>query len=37
MVKIDGKVHPLRKLYQLKNQLVSGGELVLESLVINGD
>ncbi|XZQ54835.1 MAG: tRNA 5-methoxyuridine(34)/uridine 5-oxyacetic acid(34) synthase CmoB [Arsenophonus sp.] len=28
---------PLDHLYQLKNQLVSGGELVLESLVINGD
>ncbi|MFV9997302.1 MAG: tRNA 5-methoxyuridine(34)/uridine 5-oxyacetic acid(34) synthase CmoB [Arsenophonus endosymbiont of Dermacentor nuttalli] len=28
---------PLEHLYQLKNQLVSGGELVLESLVIEGD
>ncbi|MFP3029295.1 MAG: tRNA 5-methoxyuridine(34)/uridine 5-oxyacetic acid(34) synthase CmoB [Arsenophonus sp.] len=28
---------PLDHLYQLKNQLVSGGELVLESLVIEGD
>ncbi|MGP1959307.1 MAG: tRNA 5-methoxyuridine(34)/uridine 5-oxyacetic acid(34) synthase CmoB [Arsenophonus sp. NC-TX2-MAG3] len=28
---------PLDHLYQLKNQLVSGGELVLESLVIKGD
>ncbi len=28
---------PLDHLYQLKNQLVSGGELVLETLVIEGD
>ncbi|MBI6547285.1 tRNA 5-methoxyuridine(34)/uridine 5-oxyacetic acid(34) synthase CmoB [Xenorhabdus lircayensis] len=28
---------PLDHLWQLKNQLVSGGELVLESLVIKGD
>ncbi|WP_437612018.1 tRNA 5-methoxyuridine(34)/uridine 5-oxyacetic acid(34) synthase CmoB [Erwinia sp. V71] len=28
---------PLDHLYQLKNQLVSGGELVLETLVIDGD
>ncbi|CDG17756.1 tRNA 5-methoxyuridine(34)/uridine 5-oxyacetic acid(34) synthase CmoB [Xenorhabdus doucetiae] len=28
---------PLDHLWQLKNQLVSGGELVLESLVIEGD
>ncbi|WP_193016532.1 MULTISPECIES: tRNA 5-methoxyuridine(34)/uridine 5-oxyacetic acid(34) synthase CmoB [Gammaproteobacteria] len=28
---------PLDHLWQLKNQLVSGGELVLESLVIDGD
>ncbi|MFP3019189.1 MAG: tRNA 5-methoxyuridine(34)/uridine 5-oxyacetic acid(34) synthase CmoB [Arsenophonus sp.] len=28
---------PLDHLYQIKNQLVSGGELVLESLVIDGD
>lgn len=28
---------PLDHLYQLKNQLISGGELVLESLVIEGD
>lgn len=28
---------PLDHLYQLKNQLVCGGELVLESLVIDGD
>lgn len=28
---------PLDHLYQLKNQLVSGGELVLESLVIEDD
>lgn len=28
---------PLDHLYQLKNQLVSGGELVLETLVVEGD
>ncbi|MFS1539826.1 MAG: tRNA 5-methoxyuridine(34)/uridine 5-oxyacetic acid(34) synthase CmoB [Candidatus Phlomobacter fragariae] len=28
---------PLDHLYQLKNQLISGGELVFESLVIEGD
>ncbi len=28
---------PLEHLYQLKNQLVAGGELVLETLVIEGD
>lgn len=28
---------PLDHLYQLKNQLVSGGELILETLVIEGD
>lgn len=28
---------PLDHLYQLKNQLVSGGELVLETLVVQGD
>lgn len=28
---------PLDHLYQLKNQLISGGELVLETLVIEGD
>ena len=28
---------PLDHLFQLKNQLVSGGELVLETLVIEGD
>jgi len=28
---------PLANLYQLKNQLVSGGELVLETLVVEGD
>lgn len=28
---------PLDHLYQLKNQLVSGGELVLETLVVDGD
>lgn len=28
---------PLDHLYQLKNQLVSGGELLLETLVIEGD
>ncbi|QBH96533.1 tRNA 5-methoxyuridine(34)/uridine 5-oxyacetic acid(34) synthase CmoB [Limnobaculum zhutongyuii] len=28
---------PLDHLYQLKNQLVSGGELVLETIVIEGD
>ena len=28
---------PLDHLYQLKNQLISGGELVLETLVVEGD
>jgi tRNA (mo5U34)-methyltransferase len=28
---------PLDHLYQLKNQLVNGGELVLETLVVEGD
>jgi tRNA (mo5U34)-methyltransferase len=28
---------PLEHLWQLKDQLVSGGELVLETLVIEGD